>query len=230
MTLFEPSDPSLLVSEARTARTKARILIDDSAELSHISKDFCDKYSIVLNGENYTAYTAHSPPQKMGSTISPVTISLGDYAEKMRLAASLLNYELILGKTWTSAHKAIINCYTNEISFSHKGKMYNIVAKDPTNHSLIYVNSLTKDHHRKYPLFAVVLPKIGTGGTSQSGATNNLEKDIQRLKDEFKDIFPQQLLKGLPRNEPMTSALTSMKELLLRRKGFTECPQQNSQN
>ena len=41
---------------------------------------------------------------------APVTISLGGYTEKMRFAANPLNYDLLLRKKWTSAHKEIISC------------------------------------------------------------------------------------------------------------------------
>ena len=195
---FEPSDPSLLVTQARIAGIRARVLIDDGAELNHISQEFCEKHGIVLREENYTATMANNAHQKLLSTTSPVSISLGGYTQKMRLAANPLNYDLILGKKWTSEHKAIINCYTNEISFSHKGKDYHIVAKDPTNHNLVSVNAITKDHHRQYPLFAVVLRKIETGDTTRSETSPDQEQDVQNLLKEFKDVFPENLPKGLP--------------------------------
>ena len=44
------------------------------------------------------AFMANKTPQKLLSTVSPVTISLGGYTQKMRFAANPLNYDLILGK------------------------------------------------------------------------------------------------------------------------------------
>ena len=141
---------------------------------------------------------ANNTPQKLLSTISPVTICIGGYTQKMRLAANPLNYDLILGKKWTTDHKAIINCYTNEIRFSHKGKNYHVIAKDPTDHNHVSVNAITKDHDRKYPLFAVMLRKVESDDTTQSGTDESQEQDIQKLLHEFQDVFPEKLPEGLP--------------------------------
>ena len=141
---------------------------------------------------------ANNTQQKMKSTVYPVTISMAGYSQKMRLAANPLNYDLILGKKWTTNHKAVVNCYTNEISFSHKGKQYTMIAKDPRSHNFVSVNSITKDHDRKYPLFAVVLRKANTEDTLQSGMDESKDKDIQGLLQEFQDVFPEKLPHGLP--------------------------------
>ena len=195
---FEPSEPSLLVTEAKISGIRARILIDDGAELNHISEEFCRKNGIILKDENYTASMANNTSQKLLSTVSPVSVSIGGYTEKLRFAANPLNYDLILGKKWTTNHRAVINCYTNEISFSHKGKNYHIIAKDPTNHNLVSVNAITRDHDRRYPLFAVMLRKVDVDDNTQSGTRDTKEQDIQRLLQEYKDVFPEKLPKGLP--------------------------------
>ena len=88
-----------LVTEANIAGIKARIFIGDGAELNHISKDFCEKHGTVLKEKNYTASRTNNTSQKMQSTMSSVTISLGGYTETMRSAANPLKYDLILGKS-----------------------------------------------------------------------------------------------------------------------------------
>ena len=166
---FEPSEPSLLVTKAKISGIRARILIDSGAELNHISQDFCKKHGIVLKEEDYTASMANNTPQELKSTVSPVTISIGGYSQKMRFAANPQNYDLILGKKWTTIHRALINCYTNEICFSHKGKEYKIMAKDPSNQNTVSVNAISKDYKQKYPIFAVMLRKIPAGETARKG-------------------------------------------------------------
>ncbi len=106
---------------------------------------------------------------------------------KMRFASNPLNYDVILGREWTSKHHAIINCYTNEITFERKEKAHTIVAGRPKNHSLVSVNAIKKDHDQIYPLYAVVLRKIEE--TNQEISEKNRAQDVQRILQEYKDVF-----------------------------------------
>ena len=141
---------------------------------------------------------ANNTTQKMMSTVCPVSISMGGYSQKMRLAANPLNYDLILGKKWTTEHMAVINCYSNEISFSHKGKNYHLVARDPSNHDFVSANAITKNHDQGYPLFAVMLRKPHVEDITQSGTDSSKNKDVRKLLEEFEDVFPDKLPNGLP--------------------------------
>ncbi len=71
---------------------------------------------------------ANNTHEKLMSTVHPLKGTFEGYTEKMRFASNPLNYDVILGKKWTSKHHAIINCYTNEIKFEHKGKTHTAVA------------------------------------------------------------------------------------------------------
>ncbi len=123
-------------------------------------------------------------------------MSIGSYTDKIRFAVCPLNYDIILGKKWTTEHHAVINCYTNEIRFSHKGKFYTIVATDPKTKKLISVNAITRDHSKNHPLYAVMLRRVPS--TDKGDVENRKNKDIKKLLNEFKDVFPKKLPKGLP--------------------------------
>ncbi len=114
----------------------------------------------------------------------------------MRFAVCPLNYGILLGKAWTTEHHAVINCYTNEIRFSHRGKFHTIVAKDRKTKTFISVNAITKDHSKNTPLYAVMQRK--TPSTNEGNADHKKNKDIDTLLNEFNDVFPEKLPKGLP--------------------------------
>ncbi len=94
---------------------------------------------------------ANNTTQELRSTVHPLSVSISGYTEKLRFAASPLNYDVILGKKWTTEHRAIVNCYTNEIVFQHKGRRHTIVAREPSKPNFVSVNSITEDHDRKLP-------------------------------------------------------------------------------
>ena len=88
---FEPSEPSLLVIEAKVSGIRARFLIGDGAELNHISQDFCQGNGIALKEEQRTASMANNTPQQMMSTIAPIPTSLGVTRKRCALSQTLLN-------------------------------------------------------------------------------------------------------------------------------------------
>ncbi len=191
---FNTSESSLLITNATLSGIRVRILIDDGAELNHISQEFCIRHGISLKQEQYVASMANNTHQKLMSTVHPLTVTFGCYGEKMRFASKPLNFGLIL----TSKHNAIINCYRNEIKLEDKGKTHTAVAREQRNHSLVSVNAITKDHGQNYPLYAVVLRKIPE--TNQEISEKNRAQDVQRILQEYTDVFPKNLPKGLPRN------------------------------
>ena len=96
---LEPAPMSLLITNAEFADARARILIDPGAELNHISIDYCKRHKISTKQELVTASMANGTEENMNYTLHPVTISVGGYTEKMRLAANKQTYDLILGKS-----------------------------------------------------------------------------------------------------------------------------------
>ncbi len=134
---FETSESSIIITNATISGIRTRIQIDDGPELDHISQEFCTRHRISLKREQHVASMGNNTHQKLTSTVHSPTVTFGGYTEKMRFASNPLNYDVILGKKWTSKHHAIINCYMNEIEFEHEGKTHTIVAREPRNHSLV---------------------------------------------------------------------------------------------
>ena len=69
--------------------------------------------------------------ETLRTTKLPLIVNLGSYTEKMRFVANTQTYDPILVKKWCYEHKAIFDCYTNEIHLMHRGKMFKIHATDP---------------------------------------------------------------------------------------------------
>ena len=113
----EPSE-GLMIVDGYVNNAKANILFDSGAVLNHISLDFCKRHNIAVQPEDtHVGIMANNTEEKLSSTVSTVTISIGSYSETMRLVANQQNYDVILGKKWCNNHKAVLDCETNEIRF-----------------------------------------------------------------------------------------------------------------
>ncbi len=86
---FETSESSLLIINATMFGIRIRILIDDGAELNHISQEFCIRRGWSFEQEEHVASMAKNTHKKLMSTVHPLTLTFGRYTEKMHFAANL---------------------------------------------------------------------------------------------------------------------------------------------
>ena len=109
----------------------------------------------------------------------------------MRFAANNQNFDLILGKKWTSEHRAKIDCYHNTVDFTHRKHSYHIKAVSSEKPDEISLNAITSVSEKQYPLYAVVLKPTDEH-------QSKMPDDLRKLLDEYQDVFPDKLPKGLP--------------------------------
>lgn len=186
----------MFITTAFINEHSVQILIDDGAELNHLSEDFCRRHFIATKEEDHEACMANKASQKLKSTLEPLQLSIHGYSERLRFVVCPLNYDLILGKKWTTAHEAVLNCYTNEVKFTHRNKCHTIVATKPKSKQVVSVNAITRDLSKKHQLYAVMLREVPS--TDQRSTNNHEDKDIETILNEYKDVFPGKLPKGLP--------------------------------
>ena len=82
-----------------------------------------------------------------------------------------------------------------------KGKEYQLASKNRSRKYIyiyISVKSITRDYDLQFPLFSVMLRKVKVGENTQSGTDDSKEHDIKNIFNEFTDIFPKKIPKGLP--------------------------------
>lgn len=192
---FAKASPSLLVTQCTVAGSPARVLIDDGAEISYISTEFCNKFKIPLVETNHMAKMANQTSQNLQMTQYPVEVQMKGYTEQLRLAASPLNYDLILGKQWTSNHNAFIDCRSNIVTFQHRGRTFELHAIDPEIRELVSANSIVNDARKEYPVHAVLVRKAQEEKQTELLSLNS---DVSCLLQEFSDVFPEKLPPGLP--------------------------------
>ena len=157
---FEPATPNLLITEGRIFGTKVRILLDSGSEVNHVNESFCIQKGITLLESDNTAFMAKKSLQELKSTTRPLQLSIGGYTQNMRFVSIPMNYDIILGKKWASQHRALIDCYSNEVIFQHKGKKHRVLAIDPLEPRFSSVNAITNKLKKDLNLCAVFIRKI----------------------------------------------------------------------
>ena len=190
---FESPKHGLMLADGYVNSKRARILIDTGATLNHISIEFCEKHDILVQEEDHVGIMANKVEQSLNSTKTNVTVSIGPYSEKMRLVANPQSHDVILGKKWCSNHKALLNCGNNQIDFWYKGQKHTISTRPLIQIKEVSVNSISRDFVSGYPMIATIFQEV----------RNNLDKKkyhpgIKALLEKYKDVFPDELPKGLP--------------------------------
>ena len=188
---FEPPKPGLYITKGFLAGKPVRILIDDGSVLNHVSEQFCKELRIPTKEENYEALMANKTTEKLRSTCYKIPLSIESYTESMRFAVGILTYDVILGKKWLNEHHGTTDCRTNEVKFRHKDKKYRIIANDNTLRNFS-VNSIVNVNPVETPIYAIVLKP-----TSEE-KPKKYPKDLEKVLNEFKDVFPKKLPKGPP--------------------------------
>ena len=219
---FEPANPNLLITEGRICGIKVRILIDDGSEVNHINESFCIQNGIALIESDKTASMANKSPQELKSTTRPLQLSIGGYTKNMRFVSIPMNYDIILGKKWASQHRAVIDSYSNEIIFQHKGKKHRMLAIDPLETRFTSTNSITNQVKKDHKLCAVFIRKIPEASkeSEEAPANEKPSEEMQKLVAQYADVFPEELPKGLPPKRSREFHIELKKESLPQKKGL----------
>ena len=192
---FEKKHLGLLIVKGFISHQPAKILIDPGGEINFISDSFCQHHGIRVNDCQELGEMANGVEQTLLETRFPLVLHLKDYSERVHFAVSpLKRYDAIIGKEWCSSHRAEIKTYENRVDFVHKGSKHVIIADENIGSPFVSANTITTDFERSYEMFAVLVrppEKI-------DGAKSSYPADIERILQEFDDVFPEKLPKGLP--------------------------------
>ena len=191
---FERRHKGLLIVKGFIERGPAKILIDPGGEINFISDSFCDFHQLQIMECKESAEMANGTEQVLEETSKPVTVQMKNYTEPLYFAVSpLKRYDAIIGKEWCGAHRALIDCWRNEVRFIHKRKKYVVEADENIHSPFVSVNSLMRNFEEKHALFAVVVRPI-----EEEASVPKYSPEIQNLLDQFTDVFPVEIPKGFP--------------------------------
>ena len=191
---FEGSSSGLLIANGKINNSRCRFLIDNGSQISHISEQFANSIGLVVQPSTEIATMANGSTSKLKETNTKgVKISLGDFEENRRFSVCpLYGYDAILGKDWLSEHNPYINHRTNQIYLSVGTNTLEIDASLEKPRSLISRTAIMRDFRKNNPVFAVVLR------SEKDQHSRTVPKGMRNLLDRYKDVFPEELPKGIP--------------------------------
>ena len=199
---FEPANPNLLIVMGRINNVPARILIDNGSVVNYIDEEFCQYNDIPIEDANHAATMANKISQETKVTAQKLQLSMGGYTKLMQFACIPLNYDAILGKKWTSKHKALIDSYSNEVIFRYKERVYRIIAVDPAENRLISANTISNYVKKNTPLCAIFI-RPASEDTETQGP--KISQEMETILKNYADVFPKELPRAYLPRDPMNS-------------------------
>jgi hypothetical protein len=151
--------------------------------------------------------SANGSEQPVSRTVQPVPLSVGaDYTEDLHFTVTNLTYDVILGLPWLESGNKSVDWRWRTIAFVHEARLVTLQAGWPSKKALhaqfgdhllnsVQVNKILR---KNQPIFQVV-PNVTPNVTQSASESERCDK----LKSEFLDIIPQDLLAHLPPDRGM---------------------------
>ena len=195
-TLEEEED--LLVFPCKVDGISAKVLVDGGASSCFLSLKVAQKIKLNTKEVKEKAQLPDGTNLSMSIAKSPITLQINEYQEQFcPFVVNLNTYDLILGKSWLKQWNPQIDWEKNQISFRFKGREIKLEnsKKEKSAQHLISAIQLKKAAQKGCKLYAVsVKPMVEVKEREKLKEP----RDLAELLNEFQDIFPSELPKGLP--------------------------------
>ena len=222
---FEAPERGLLLSTASVNGTTCKVLFDDGAPINVMSRRLARSLRIETRETDFAADMPDGRSHILAATVQPLRIKIGAYEERLHFAVCELHaYDIILGKKWRDDKQPAINYKHNKISFRFKHKNITIRAtlKKPGN--VICRQRLARDVKHQVPVYAIFLnglePEGDIGINSVEVNSSQQSRELARLLEEYKDIFPNELPPGLPPERSQEFKINLDKDAVPRKSGI----------
>lgn len=182
---------------------RAKILFDDCAMINFASTKLIERLKIKTIASTENARMPDGKLHPLTSTATPVRLKVGRYQENLHLAVCpLTEYDIILGKKWHEDFDVQKNYRKNKVTFRKGGKPISICATLDKSKTLISKQKLAKILKRGQPAFAIFLRPNEVSAALEMNFTDvqhsTEDPRMKKLILEFKDVFADDLPKGLP--------------------------------
>ena len=158
-------------------QSKARILIDTGTVIDDTDSEFCRKHGIETETTEHIAHMANKSTQPLTVSKEPIEIQMKGYTDRRRLAVCPLDYDIILGKEWTTEKEYVISCATITITFTYRSKNHTIEAKEPSIVRSVSAINIIRDKRKQLPVYNVLVRN-----NPESGETDKRESTDARIK------------------------------------------------
>ena len=198
-----PAHSSLFTYRGSMRGIPITVLIDSGSTCNWVSADLVKENKLqTAPVQAYELSLADGSTLTCNSILAKTPIKIGRYREKLRLdVIPLSGYDIILGKPWLTDKCPSIQWQLNTISFDYKGECITLghAQADGNIHAklnLITAPQLRRLVKKRAQLFAV--------NVEEKSVTSDdpLPPSCQKILDDYQDVFPADLPKGLPPERP----------------------------
>lgn len=121
-----------------------------------------------------------------GKNTQLLLAQIGGYSEKLCFAVSPLRHQQILGKQWLASLRADLDCSTNKVVVKHRYKEYRFFADEPKESEQVSVKSITNQHRKMFPFFAVILR---TNDLAVDFTYEAIPEQVRGVLNDYQEVF-----------------------------------------
>jgi transposase InsO family protein len=195
-----------MVFRAVVAGQEVKLLLDTGASQTFVSKDLCTRAKIPV-----AAYTGRSQIVMPDGSKAPIAGKSvvtfhcqGCICNVTCLVAELPGFDIILGDSWLSAKRAVLDMKAQTATFTFPAGT-RVWARTPnvdTQGEVQTINAVQMGRavRKGATCFAVQIERAIEGGKSAGDDLDSVEgpPELHNLLKEFSDVFPKDLPKELP--------------------------------
>lgn len=186
---------------------KCNILIDSGCEDICISKKYADQLKLKRKPSEVKAELWDGTLVPMDECLDVLNIQIGKAKFKTNpFIVDLIGYDVILGKTWLKQYNPRINWKRNTVLVNIDNKNFFLDAESVKRQSSREEALLSKKQfaklvkRQKSKIYLVTIhPKTNQCEQDiEKNISDSKDDELQRILEEYKDVFPEDLPKGLP--------------------------------
>lgn len=188
-----------------TDNSRCNILVDSGCEEVVISKSYADKLQLTREKTNLSAELWDRTLVPMDICSQNLNIRIGKATINVRpYIVDWIAYDLILGKAWLSEANPLINWKLNRILLREGDRLLTLDAEYRKHGDARLTYMLTSKQFarltrkQKSAIYHVVVKPFKEELKRTGEGPEEKDRNVEQLLEEYKDVFPQELPKGLP--------------------------------
>ena len=187
------SSSPLLIFNGKVNNLPSKILIDSGASDSFISSSFCKNGFKLIQKPSRNVLLADGSKQ-VCDKCCVVMLELNDYKDSLELMVAPITFDVILGKNWLAAVQPVIDWKNNVVIINKQDSMVNLNGTQEAQPFILSAMQFKKNVKSNDQIFLCFIDSNSKISSSFAG----VDKSISSVLENFQDVFPEDLPKGLP--------------------------------
>ena len=191
------SHTRLMEFRGKLGRCDGIVMLDSGATANFASASFIKKYHLKTTPVNGPSVrVADGTVYHCQEAITTAALKIGPYQEKVRFyVLPLQGHDMILGRPWLQQHNPDIDWIQDTLTMNHMGHQIKLQANmdyTPRAHGILSAIQTIRAIEKGAECYLAVIRGIDAEANPDT-IRNAYAGEVDRLLEEFKDVFPEDL-------------------------------------